>query len=253
MILKFEHFAHKLDRMVTVHMYLPNDYMDSKQDYPVLYMFDGHNLFYDEDATFGTSWNLIPFLDSLEHPMIVVGLECNHEGNKRINEYSPCSFYDPEMDCYFEGKAYQTMDFILHELKPMIDHRFPTRTDRKHTWIGGASCGATIALYGLYHYSYAFSKAICLSPYLVPLYTDVMKQIYRSRIITPSHVYLSWGTNEGHGAHEFVAETKCITDLSNLLLKKHVRLHFNVKLYGRHCEQDWHAEADSFLRYLSYD
>lgn len=45
MILKFEVFMEKLqcDRMI--HMYLPDDYLTSGQTYPVLYMFDGHNLF----------------------------------------------------------------------------------------------------------------------------------------------------------------------------------------------------------------
>ncbi|MCB6314258.1 alpha/beta hydrolase-fold protein, partial [Gordonibacter pamelaeae] len=36
-----------------LHIYLPQDYEQGNKRYPVLYMFDGHNLFYDEDATFG--------------------------------------------------------------------------------------------------------------------------------------------------------------------------------------------------------
>lgn len=45
-----------------LHIYLPDDYYQSKETYPVMYMFDGHNLFYDEDATYGKSWGLKEFL-----------------------------------------------------------------------------------------------------------------------------------------------------------------------------------------------
>ena len=40
-----------------VYIYLPDEYYEKpKRQYPVLYMFDGHNVFYDEDATYGKSW-----------------------------------------------------------------------------------------------------------------------------------------------------------------------------------------------------
>ena len=43
----------------TVYVYLP-DGMDGRERLPVLYMFDGHNVFFDEDATYGTSWAWAP-------------------------------------------------------------------------------------------------------------------------------------------------------------------------------------------------
>lgn len=49
-----------------LHIYLPDDYYQSKETYPVMYMFDGHNLFYDEDATYGKSWGLKEFLDQYD-------------------------------------------------------------------------------------------------------------------------------------------------------------------------------------------
>ena len=42
-----------------IYVYLPESYRwNSKRRYPVLYMFDGHNLFFDSDATYGKSWGL---------------------------------------------------------------------------------------------------------------------------------------------------------------------------------------------------
>ncbi|MBQ9166319.1 MAG: hypothetical protein IJX71_05275 [Oscillospiraceae bacterium] len=46
-----------------LHIYLPDDYDASEERYPVMYFFDGHNLFFDEDATYGKSWGLKTFLD----------------------------------------------------------------------------------------------------------------------------------------------------------------------------------------------
>lgn len=37
-----------LERMLAY--YLPDDYEESEARYPVMYMYDGHNLFYNEDC-----------------------------------------------------------------------------------------------------------------------------------------------------------------------------------------------------------
>ena len=39
------------------YIYLPDAYQtDPNRRFPVLYMFDGHNVFFDGDAAFGKSW-----------------------------------------------------------------------------------------------------------------------------------------------------------------------------------------------------
>ena len=68
----------------TVQVYLPDDWQTSRQKYPVLYMFDGHNLFFDQDATYGKSWGLKEFLDGWDKKIILVGVECNKEGDGRL-------------------------------------------------------------------------------------------------------------------------------------------------------------------------
>ena len=61
-------------------------------------MFDGHNVFFDEDATFGKSWGMKEYLDNHPRDLIVVGIECNDEGWRRLNEYSPVDFSYEGMD-----------------------------------------------------------------------------------------------------------------------------------------------------------
>jgi len=38
------------------YIYLPDGYDGVEDRYPVMYMFDGHNVFFDSDATYGKSW-----------------------------------------------------------------------------------------------------------------------------------------------------------------------------------------------------
>ena len=48
--------AHTGEEQRGVYLYLPESYdFDSGRRYPVLYMFDGHNVFFDSDATYGLS------------------------------------------------------------------------------------------------------------------------------------------------------------------------------------------------------
>ena len=45
------------DAQRRVYLYLPESYRKNPEKrYQVMYMFDGHNVFFDEDATFGKSW-----------------------------------------------------------------------------------------------------------------------------------------------------------------------------------------------------
>ena len=75
------------------YIYLPESY-DKQKDkrYPVMYMFDGHNVFFDSDATYGKSWGMDAYMRRSKKDLIIVAVECNHEGNNRIVEYSPINY-----------------------------------------------------------------------------------------------------------------------------------------------------------------
>ena len=47
-----------------VYLYLPEEYSwQTERHYPVLYMFDGHNVFFDEYSTYAKSWGMGEYLD----------------------------------------------------------------------------------------------------------------------------------------------------------------------------------------------
>ncbi len=114
-----------LNRLGWVDVYLPDDYFYSNKRYPVLYMFDGQNLFFDQQATFGKSWGLKGFLDSCSDPCIVVGLECDPKDQNRLHEYTPYplaeTFFGPTV-----GAGAVLMEWIVQVLKPMIDQKLRT-------------------------------------------------------------------------------------------------------------------------------
>lgn len=75
----------------TVYVYVPDEAQENPEArYPVLYMFDGHNVFFDSDATYGKCWGMKEYLESTNTPLIVVAVDCNHSPNNgRLSEYSP--------------------------------------------------------------------------------------------------------------------------------------------------------------------
>ena len=62
------------------YVYLPESYQeDPDQRYPVLYMFDGHNVFFDSDATYGKCWGMKEYMDHTGRQLIIVAVECSHD------------------------------------------------------------------------------------------------------------------------------------------------------------------------------
>ena len=108
------------------YIYLSESY-DEEPDrrYPVMYMFDGHNVFFDEDATFGKSWGMNDYMERTGKQLIIVGVECNHQGNCRLSEYSPVTFENAELG-KIRGRGSTTMNWMVNELKPYIDGHFRT-------------------------------------------------------------------------------------------------------------------------------
>jgi len=135
-------------------IYLPPDYDESMQAYPVLYMHDGQNLF-DEITSYSGEWKIDKSMDRLFAQQkiagtIVVGID--NGGDARFEEYVP--------KC--QGDKY--LNFVVHTLKPFIDKTFRTLSGRDHTGTAGSSLGGLISLYMGLKRSDIFSKIGAFSP-----------------------------------------------------------------------------------------
>ena len=209
------------DEARRAYVYVPEEARrDARRRFPVLYMFDGHNVFFDEDATYGKSWGLGEYLDAHRVPLIVAAVECNHDpDNGRLSEYAPYTFTEPGFGTIV-GHGPETMDWLIHSFKPLIDRRYPTKPDRKHTMIAGSSMGGLMSLYAVSVYNGVFSSAAALSP---------------------SEKEMGWRGMQ----REFRRFT-------GVLLKKRIRLTARVVPGGRHCEASWEKQIPFFLPTLLY-
>ena len=183
------------ERPRRLYIALPKDYEKTDRRYPVLYMFDGHNVFYDSHATYGRSWGMREYLKKSKRAVIVVGIECNPEGNNRLCEYSPWDFSAWDFGP-IKGRGRKTMEWMTKELKPAIDAEFRTLPDREHTMIAGSSMGGLMAVYAAVAYNKVFSRAAGMSPCLF-IHPEKMKSlIARRRIARPTRIYMDYGSGE---------------------------------------------------------
>lgn len=117
-----------------VWVYLPDSYGESHKKYDVLYMFDGHNLFFDELATYGKCWGLKDYLDETQLDLVVIGQDCNHTGNRRLSEYCPDTLVNTDLEDLprFKAKGVETAEWFVKVLKPYCEKKYHIAKDRMH-------------------------------------------------------------------------------------------------------------------------
>lgn len=239
----------------TGYLYLPVSYeADRHTRYPVLYMFDGHNVFFDSDATYGKSWGLSDYLDRHRIPLIVAAVECNHSADHgRLKEYAPFSFTVPDVG-YIQGQGAHTMNWLIHTFKAEIDHTYRTLSDREHTFIAGSSMGGLMSLYALLVFPSVFSRAASLSPSLWIDPEQVLDMIqgspsYFGRIPTPPILYMDYGSEEF--SHHPEAD-RIFSKAAVGLFQKGIFLDCRIVPGGTHCEASWERQIPFFLNALLY-
>lgn len=232
----------------TVYIYLPDDWQTSGKRYPVLYMYDGHNLFFDSTATYGTCWGLKEYLDA--HPnLIVVGVDCNHEGDERLTEYCP---YTVRRWGGIKGTGAVFMQWLVNELKPYVDAHWPTRPERIHTGIGGSSMGGLMSLYSIAAHSDVFSKAACLSPSCGICMPQLLNQFKHAEFNGSTRIYISWGAHECQGKKGLAQTTDNALTLTRALQKHGIQVEVWpwLQVDGGHCEADWARQVPQFMKFL---
>lgn len=232
------------------YVYVPQACLDDPDlRCPVLYMFDGHNLFDDGDATYGKSWGLDEYLDFTETPLIVAAIECNHSpDNGRLSEYAPFDYDDPVCGP-IHGRGKLTMDWMVKVFKPMVDRRFPTLPGRKYTFIGGSSMGGLMSLYALTKYNFAFSRAAILSPSLWTHPENIQRLIAGARLRPGTVAYMDYGSEEMANHTGMDRQFRAVTDQ---LLSKGVMLNSRIVPGGDHSEASWERQLPFFLSTLMY-
>lgn len=232
------------DKLRTSYVYLPTDYEDGDEKrYPVIYMFDGHNLFTDEEATFGKCWGLEKYLDENNVPVIIAAVECNHEGNGRLSEYSPVSFTFRGEKVAGRGKKY--MDWLVGEFMPWVNQNFRTLVGRNNTFIAGSSMGGLMTLYALAKYGKYFGKGAALSPSLWVQNGEVPDFLATARFKSDTILFTDYGSKE---FKNHSPQRALFGEVFKLLLEKGVAVTARVVNGGTHCEASWEKEIPYFIK-----
>lgn len=224
----------------TLRLYLPPHYEQSQRRYPVLYMFDGQNLF-DVATGYAGEWQVDEQLDQLakagELELIVVGID--HGGERRNQELSP--FDHPEIG-RAQGQAF--IHDVVNVIKPWVDSQYRTQPDAAHTGVMGSSLGGLMAHYAGQQYPQVFGRVGVLSPsyWVAPSLTQMVTP-------TPaagSRWLISMGTAEGGSMvpdSQFVASTL-----------RHVgspyAMSYQLIPAAMHREAAWQARFIPTVRYL---
>lgn len=229
-----------------LYVYLPAEYGKTDARYPVIYMFDGHNLFYDRHATYGKSWGIREYLKKSERKFMVVGIECNPEGNKRLSEYAPWSFSERSLGT-IEGRGNETMEWIVKTLKPEIDATYRTLPDREHTMIAGSSMGGLMSAYAAVAYNDVFSRAAALSPCLFFGKREMTALIRQKSLAKPTRIYMDYGSGE---TKERTGPWTLMFRTAAALSARGAHVEARVVPDALHSEAYWEQRIPVFMDYL---
>lgn len=232
------------------YLYLPESY-DREPDkrYPVLYMFDGHNVFFDSDATYGKSWGMKEYMDYTGTQLLIAAVECNHSpDNGRLREYSPFPFDDPKLG-HFPGLGRKTMEWMIGSFKKDIDSRFRTLADRENTFIGGSSMGGLMSLYAVLEFNKVFSRAAALSPSIWVAPEKLERLARRASLGPDTVVYMDYGSEEMRGKAGML---RGFGRMAALLVERRVLVTSRMVPGGQHCEASWERQIPFFMNTLLY-
>ncbi|WP_323847419.1 alpha/beta hydrolase [Microbulbifer magnicolonia] len=229
-----------LQRERNIRVYLPPSYGSADKRYPVLYMHDGQNLF-DDATSYVGEWGVDEILNGLAESrgleLIVVGID--HGGDWRMTELNP---FDHEKFGDGQGDAY--LDFVVDQLKPLVDSQYRTLPDRANTAIMGSSMGGLISHYAISRHPQVFSKAGIFSPayWAGPQIFDTAER----QLPGDARLYLLMGGKEGP------TMVDGFENMGEILTRSHPQQGWRAKLVaeGDHNEAFWRGELGEAILWL---
>ena len=223
-----------------VRVYLPTERPEAGP-LPVLYAFDGQNIFHNGPSYCG-GWYLHHAVHDLteagKEAPVIVGID--HGGAQRVHELSP---FESEES---RGLADHLLRWIADELMPRINKEFRVRRDPAGTAIGGSSMGGLAALHAHFTRPDLFGAALCMSPSLWFADGRIFEHVAARPSPPTSRIYIDAGAHEG----------QMLTDAERLVQHLRERGYTDTDLlwcpdpYGQHSEQHWRKRAPSALEFL---
>ena len=216
----------------------PGYYKNKRKRFPVLYMQDGQNLMDPSTAFLGVDWQM----DRTAAQFI---------RRKKMKEIMIVGIYNtPDREQEYTGSAAgrHYADFVVHELKPLIDETYRTKSDAQNTGVMGSSLGGLISFLFAWWHPHVFGNAGCISNSFFWNDYSVMKEVQEYEGPKKQiRLYLDVGGKE-------VFLRTGYEQMVQLLIRKGFRKGIDLQHYlaktGSHDEKSWGKRAWRPLTFL---
>ena len=141
-----------LQRGHRLRAYLPPGYEENTlATYPVVYMQDGQNLFFPDEAFLGREWDVDTMSDTLRamsavEDLVIIGIH----SEDRMREYT-----QPGYELYARSLA--------EEIVPEAQRRLRVDSHRRYRSVWGSSLGGVVSFYTVWQHADVFGSAVCMS------------------------------------------------------------------------------------------
>ena len=188
MLESFKITAQKLKRILKIHVNLPNDYIETEKNYPVIVAFDGQLLynFINEDTK---RINAQEIIDNNENECIFIALHAPKIEAWRISELNP--YYNGSDNTVDTVLSYIFFDYVANELLPFLSDRYRFSDD---FYLLGFNEGAIAALNMVYRYP-MFKGAGLFHPTLSATSTKLLADLNKY-YTKDKAIYIYHGENE---------------------------------------------------------
>ncbi|MCR5741548.1 MAG: hypothetical protein K6G38_03720 [Gammaproteobacteria bacterium] len=224
-------------------IYLPKDY-DNLKRYPVIYCFDGDNLYDPKNTLSGYAWELDKVIEKLTlegvtKGFIVVGV---YSSKNRLNEYSPTPY---KTKYHIRGRVCGDKTLLFFDdLREFIDKEYMTNGVNH---ILGSSCGGIMSLYFISQRSDVYSTAGVFSIASGLLKKDYYEMI-KSSPLNSKNIFLYMGDKEiFRKGEDEVSEVHYVYDLLNSL-GANTELVIGENRY--HDESAWRDYSYNYIRFI---
>lgn len=232
-------------------IYLPKEYADSEDSYPVLYMHDGQHLF-DEATSVGRAgpveWMVDETIDEAGIPAIVVGID---HADTYIGRQQEFLLHPVPGTPIAKGREY--LQDIISVLKPYVDTHFRTLSDKANTAMAGSSLGGLITLYAGFLYPEFLGTVGVFSPSIwldsEKLYQLANDHISQYPINEHPYYYFYVGAKEKRGGEqtrELSMADETLEFVSFLKDRSLRKLELDIDAQGKHGAFYWQQAFKRF-------
>lgn len=245
-----------------IRVVLPDEYHETDMSYPVLFMFDGQNLFDVADSFAGTVWGVqdaleAQMLSDQAAPMIIIGIDNKSDG--RLDEYGPWPFQSEQHSSNGGGKVFA--EYFIKDLIPELENRFRISKSPKERFLAGSSMGALITAYIGTTYKDSFSSLGIFSISSWVSEKEFLDMLKTEGDFSNTRFFIQVGTEEVReeetGKVDYMESQKYIENTLNFIKAAAgrgacmERMSIHMGAGKTHNEAAWASYMDAFIKWLN--